>query len=148
MQKSVKLLVVDDSKSQLRLTVAILALASRSNEEFDFEIVSEVFNGEDAIKGAKRYHKEVDCIILDFHLRDLLGHDVIKAIRAEGVMTPVVILTSSEHKDDIKKAYRSGANFYFVKPLDARDLAPLMVLLGRLLASELVKQHKERTQSG
>jgi CheY-like chemotaxis protein len=58
-------------------------------------------------------------ILLDLKMPRLSGFDVLAWLRGEGAFnrTPVVILTSSNHESDIKRAYDLGANSYLVKPV-------------------------------
>jgi two-component system response regulator len=65
-------------------------------------------------------------VLLDLKLPHVPGLDVLKWIRQQaGVLTPVVILSSSEHEDDIASAYKLGANAYLVKPSDSSRLAEM-----------------------
>ena len=58
-------------------------------------------------------------ILLDLKLPFVMGLDVLKWIRQQSDLTPiVVILTSSAEEKDIATAYRLGANAYLVKPTD------------------------------
>jgi Response regulators consisting of a CheY-like receiver domain and a winged-helix DNA-binding domain len=58
-------------------------------------------------------------ILLDLKMPRLSGFDVLTWIRNEVAVksTPVIILTSSNHETDIKRAYDLGANSYLVKPV-------------------------------
>ena len=58
-------------------------------------------------------------ILLDLKMPRVSGFDVLTWIRHEQIFTrlPVVILTSSNHDTDIKRAYDLGANSYLVKPV-------------------------------
>jgi DNA-binding response OmpR family regulator len=56
-------------------------------------------------------------ILLDLKLPFVMGLDVLKWIRRQSGLSPVVvILTSSAEDQDIATAYRLGANAYLVKP--------------------------------
>ncbi len=58
-------------------------------------------------------------ILLDLKMPRLSGFDVLAWLRNEGAFkgVPVIILTSSNHETDIKRAYDLGANSYLVKPV-------------------------------
>jgi len=60
-----------------------------------------------------------DVVFLDLNLPGSSGFMILREIRAEGEFryTPVVILTSSESREDIRNAYKEGANAYLVKPI-------------------------------
>jgi two-component system response regulator len=58
-------------------------------------------------------------ILLDLKLPKVSGLDVLKRIRSisETKDIPVIILTTSNNKDDIKACYGEGANCYITKPI-------------------------------
>jgi len=57
-------------------------------------------------------------ILLDIRLPKLDGTEVLKAIKASRILKkiPVIVLTTSERKEEVKKMYALGANSYIVKP--------------------------------
>ena len=70
-------------------------------------------------------------ILLDLNLPGMKGIQVLEFIRksAIGGSLPVVILSSSSNPVEIEECYRSGANSYFVKPLELQELKSLVTLL-------------------
>ena len=66
-------------------------------------------------------------IVLDIKLPRMSGFDVLAWMRKEKQLRrlPVIVLTSSDHSADIKRAYDLGANSYLVKPVDLDDLVTL-----------------------
>src|SRR5205085_1027662 len=71
-------------------------------------------------RGRFREQKLPDLILLDLNLPILSGHEVLTALKACPPLNliPVVILTTSHHPDDIRRAYDLGASSYVVKPRD------------------------------
>ena len=67
-------------------------------------------------------------ILLDLKLPRRSGFEVLGFIRGQAATrhTPVVVLTSSNQQDDIRRAYDAGANSYLVKPV-SRDALIEMV---------------------
>jgi CheY-like chemotaxis protein len=63
-------------------------------------------------------------VFLDLKLPLKSGHEVLEWMRAQEQFdsTVIVVLTSSEEPNDIKKAYRLGANSYLVKPPTPEEL--------------------------
>lgn len=57
-------------------------------------------------------------VLLDLKLPQLHGFDVLKAVRSNAALPPllIIVLTSSNQDSDIERAYRAGANSYLVKP--------------------------------
>ena len=60
------------------------------------------------------------------------GVEVLKEIRAEKSLEtiPVVVLTSSDKKTDVAKAYEEHVNSYLVKPVDFAQYDQLMEQVG------------------
>jgi CheY-like chemotaxis protein len=58
-------------------------------------------------------------VVLDLHLGGENGFDALRQIKSDPELcrTPVVMLTSSTHQNDVDLAYSLGANAYFKKPM-------------------------------
>ena len=71
-------------------------------------------------------------VLLDLQLPQIHGLDVLKSIRANTALPPllVVVLTSSDQESDIERAYRLGANSYLTKPTTPQKLDSLASCLG------------------
>lgn len=65
---------------------------------------------------------EFDCIVLDIMLPGLDGISVCKTLRAQGVNTPIIMLTARDTNHDIKLGLDIGADDYLVKPFDIEIL--------------------------
>jgi CheY-like chemotaxis protein len=66
-------------------------------------------------------------ILLDLKLPFVMGLDVLKWIRQQSELAPiVVVLSSSREEADIAAAYRLGANAYLVKPAEASKLGDMV----------------------
>ena len=73
-----------------------------------------------------------DLILLDLRLPVIDGHEVLMAIKGSGDLKalPVVILSTSQNKADILKAYSNHANSYLVKPMGSDMFREMMEALG------------------
>jgi DNA-binding response OmpR family regulator len=68
------------------------------------------------------YRTEYDLILLDLMLPGLSGAEITEAVRKEGIVTPIIILTArneTEHKVDL---LNKGADDYVVKPFSFEEL--------------------------
>lgn len=63
-----------------------------------------------------------DVILLDVALPDGDGRDFCKALRAQGVKVPIIMLTGSAEESDIVRGLDSGANDYLAKPFRLNEL--------------------------
>ncbi len=70
-------------------------------------------------------------VLLDLHMPDLSGFDVLQWIRRTPsvAMIPVLVLTSSTSESDIQRASELGANGYLVKPGTPADLLTMTMAL-------------------
>ncbi len=73
-------------------------------------------------------HEPYDAIVLDIMLPRLSGYRVVRALRAEGVWTPVLMLSAKDGEYDQADGLDSGADDYLTKPFS------FVVLLARLRA--------------
>ena len=89
-------------------------------------------------------NENVDLIILDLGLPDINGEDVCKELRAAGVSTPIMMLTSKGMEMDKVLGLEMGADDYMTKPFGIRELlARVRALLRR--KSELLREVEECT---
>jgi two-component system nitrate/nitrite response regulator NarL len=64
-----------------------------------------------------------DMVVLDLHLPGADGIAVLQAWRAEGIDTPVIMLTVSDAGDDMAHALRAGARGYLLKDMEPDEVA-------------------------
>lgn len=72
----------------------------------------------DAVSGAA-----YDLLLLDLMLPDGRGIGFLKALRARGDVTPVIILTALDQISDRIEGLNAGADDYLVKPFDLSELS-------------------------
>jgi len=107
MAQSRTLLVIDDD-DDLRS-----ALAEQLALEDDFSVV-EAETGEKGVQAAKT--SSPDLILLDVDLPDINGREVCRRLRAEGIKTPVIMLTAATSDSDTIEGLEAGADDYVAKP--------------------------------
>ena len=82
--------------------------------------VDAVHNGFDAYEYAMA--DEYDAIILDVMMPKMNGVEVLQKLRAEGVSTPVMMLTAKAQTDDRITGFNAGADDYLPKPFEPDEL--------------------------
>ena len=82
--------------------------------------VDTVHNGFDAYEYA--VSGAYDAIILDVMMPKMNGIEVLQRLRAEGVNTPIMMLTAKGEKDDRITGFNAGADDYLPKPFDPDEL--------------------------
>ena len=101
-----RILVADDEPE---MTMVLEALLRRENYSVDV-----VHDGQDALDYglADNY----DCLVLDIMMPKKDGIQVLQALRAQNVSTPVLLLTAKSQVEDRIAGLDSGADDYLPKP--------------------------------
>ncbi len=86
-----------------------------------FEVVGVAANGEEAI--ALCAALDPDLVLLDVHLPDLGGLQVLARLREAGSRAGVIMVTAERDADTVRAAVAGGAMQYVVKPFEQHDLA-------------------------
>jgi two-component system, chemotaxis family, chemotaxis protein CheY len=107
-----KILVVDDFATMRRIIKNILKQLGYSN-------VEEADDGASAL--TKLQGAKFDLVITDWNMPNMIGLELIKAIRASEPIksTPILMVTAEALKENIIEAVKSGVNNYIVKPFTA-----------------------------
>ena len=72
-----------------------------------------------------------DAIILDVMLPGMDGFTILERIRAEGVNTPVLMLTARGDLQDRVRGLKSGADYYLPKPFQMEELVACLRAITR-----------------
>ena len=76
--------------------------------------------GEEGIDLAKLY--DYDLILLDLHLPDMTGHEVLRQLRLARIDTPILILSGADDTENKIKGFGFGADDYLTKPFHREEL--------------------------
>ena len=107
-----RILNIDDSTVNNMLMEHIL-------NSLGHETIS-VIEGSEAIEKIREYQPDV--IILDLMMPGKSGLDVLEDLRAEGIQTPVIVITAMNSHDLRNQAFALGAADYQPKPVNANSL--------------------------
>lgn len=107
-----RLLIAED---ELDLAEALTVFFEKNHFSVDA-----VHNGFDAYEYASA--GGYDGIILDVMMPKMNGLQVLERLRAEGVATPIMMLTAKGQKDDRVTGFNAGADDYLPKPFDPDEL--------------------------
>jgi DNA-binding response OmpR family regulator len=117
-----RLLVVEDDKK-------VGAFLKRGLVEENYA-VDICLNGHDALHMIQT--SSYDVIILDIMLPGKDGFTVCREIRERGILTPILMLTAKDTKEDIVAGLSEGADDYLTKPFSFEELlARIRALLRR-----------------
>ncbi|PMS22505.1 chemotaxis protein CheY [Trinickia dabaoshanensis] len=115
MDKSMKILVVDDFPTMRRIVRNLLKELGYSN----------VDEAEDGAAGLSRLQGGgFDFVISDWNMPNMDGLEMLKRIRADAALShlPVLMVTAESKKENIIAAAQAGASGYVVKPFTAATL--------------------------
>jgi two-component system OmpR family response regulator len=70
-------------------------------------------------------------VLLDLHLPDGRGMDLLRAIRRNEDLRPVIILTARDQINDRIEGLNAGADDYLVKPFDLNELGARVAAVAR-----------------
>ena len=82
--------------------------------------VAAASTGENGLRLARELQPDV--ILLDMRMPNMDGLEVLKALREQGVNSPITMLTTSTDENDLVRTLRSGAQGYLLKDMDPKDL--------------------------
>ncbi len=77
-------------------------------------------NGEEGLEAA--LNGGADLIILDIMLPKVNGFEICRAVRAEKLEMPILMLTAKGQEEDIVRGLELGADDYITKPFSVREL--------------------------
>lgn len=127
MTQPIRLLVVDDHTLFRRGLVALLSQDER------FAVVGEAGDSGEAQRRAAACAP--DMILLDNHLPGVRGVDAIAGLKEVAPAARVLMLTVSEHEEDLVAALQAGADGYLLKTINSEDLSESIC---KVLAGESV----------
>ena len=115
MDKSMKILVVDDFSTMRRIIKNLL-------KDLGFSNIQEADDGSTALPMLQQ--GDFDFVVTDWNMPGMQGIDLLRAIRADDKLKhlPVAMVTAEAKKEQIVAAAQAGVNGYVVKPFTAATL--------------------------
>ncbi len=124
---TVRVLVVDDDFMVARIHARFVERAD------GFEVVGTAHSGAEALDLAASLRP--DLLLLDVHLPDFTGLEVLERLRGTGQDVAVVMVTAERGAAAVRSALHGGALQYLVKPFEYDDLADRLRRVAATLAS-------------
>jgi CheY-like chemotaxis protein len=137
MPKLKRILLAEDNKNDVELTLAALHEYHLSNE---VEVVSDGADALDYIYHRAKFSNRASglpCVImLDLKMPRVDGLEVLQKIKSDPQLRhiPVVMLTSSREEKDLVSSYDLGVNAFVVKPVDFDKFLEAIRALGMFWA--------------
>ncbi len=130
MQREMNILLVEDNAIEAEIFERALRKIGATG------VLHRVKNGIEAIDFLReRERKDLlptpFVVFVDVHMPGMDGHEFLEALRADGSIgaARVYMLSSSDHEDDVLRAYRHHVNGYIVKPGSSAKLCETLEAL-------------------
>ncbi len=139
-QEPVTIIMVEDDEGHARLIERNIRRAGVNNEIRHFvsgtAVLEHLFEPTSLNNGPF-------LVLLDLNLPDMTGTDILTKIKSNDTLrrAPVVVLTTTDDKDEIQRCYDLGCNVYITKPVDYETFAQAIRQLGLFLSVIQVPDH-------
>lgn len=132
MSVPVRIVMIEDDEGHARLIERNIRRAGVNNEIVPFT------SGTEAVKflftqgNGGSQDGEALLILLDLNLPDMTGIDILKRVKEDPKLkyAPVVVLTTTDDAQEIKRCYELGCNVYITKPVNYDSFANAIRQLG------------------
>lgn len=133
MNKPVTIVMIEDDEGHARLIERNIRRSGVNNEIVPFTNGTAAVNylfGKDG-EGLDR-RGEALLILLDLNLPDMTGIEILRQVKANKYLkcAPVVVLTTTDDSQEIKRCYELGCNVYITKPVNYESFANAIRQLG------------------
>src|SRR5271156_5654914 len=130
---AMKFLIVDDH------AVLRTGLTALLRQACPLDIVLEAGDGKEGLETA-RLHPDLDAIFLDLEMPGMHGMPAIEEFGRQHPNLPVIVLSSSEDPNDVRRALAAGALGYIPKSTSSKNIlsALQLVLQGAVYVPPLV----------
>ncbi len=114
--EKIKVLMIDDNVNLVEMV----------EDYFDnhprIEIVGKANDGEEGLKIIKEGNLKYDLVVLDLIMPNKDGLSVLKELKKCKISLNIIVATSYNAPDTIRKVSEYGVNYYILKPFDLSDL--------------------------
>jgi CheY-like chemotaxis protein len=125
--------MIEDDEGHARLIERNIRRSGVNNEIVPFASGTAALQYLFGSDGSGRGHKgEALLILLDLNLPDMGGIEILQRVKQDQHLkcTPVVVLTTTDDSQEIKRCYELGCNVYITKPVNYESFANAIRQLG------------------
>lgn len=112
----IKVLMIDDNVNLIEM------VEDYFEDNQGIEIVGKAFDGNEGLKIIKEGQLKYDLIILDLIMSNKDGLGVLKELKALDMHPNIIVATSYNAPDTIRKVSEYGVNYYILKPFSIAEL--------------------------
>ena len=114
--EKIKVLMIDDNVNLVEM------VEDYFENHPKIEIVGKAYDGEEGLKIIKEGSLKYDLIILDLIMPKKDGMGVLKELKEAKIISNIIVATSYNAPDTIRKVSEYGVNYYILKPFELSDL--------------------------
>ena len=111
-----RVLAVDDNKSLVNM------IQEYFKDNKDIEISFVAYDGNEAVNVLKDNESSIDIILLDLIMPKKDGIYVLEKIKSLGILKDVIVVTSFNEEETIRKVSEYGVKYVVLKPFELHDL--------------------------
>ncbi len=132
----VTILLIEDDPGHARLIEKNVRRAGVNNQIVHFSDGTSALEHLFGLEAGSRRVSAPILVLLDLNLPDMSGIDILAQIKADELLrrAPVIVLTTTDDKLEIKRCYDMGCNVYITKPVEYESFAVAIRQLGLFLA--------------
>lgn len=133
-----RVLIIDDHPLFRRGARQLLEMGDNA------QVVGEASSGDEGLVLAAEL--DPDLVLLDLNMDGMDGLETLRRLREAQTRARVVMLTVSDHEDDLVAALRAGADGYLLKDMEPEDLLTQLqqALEGHMVLSRGLTEHLMR----
>ncbi|NKX54759.1 response regulator [Arthrobacter mobilis] len=110
----IKVLIIDDDFMVAKVHAGFV------RQMPGFTVAGVAHTGAQALEAVRRLHP--DLVLLDIHLPDISGLDLLQQLREAAPELDVLIISAAREMDTVRRALRGGIVHYLMKPFSQEDL--------------------------
>lgn len=114
--EKIKVLMIDDNESLIEM------VEDYFENHPKIEIVGKANDGVEGLKIIKEGKLNYDLIVLDLIMPNKDGLGVLKDLKESNIISNIIVATSYNAPDTIRKVSEYGVNYYILKPFELTDL--------------------------
>jgi CheY-like chemotaxis protein len=132
MRKLKILLIEDDEIERMKFSRVALKMGNHT--------IIEAENGERALATLDQIESP-NLIVLDLNMPKINGIEFLKILKNNASLSyiPIIVMSTSNNRNDIKKCYEIGVSGYMIKPLRYEDYkSKISNLIGYWMSNEVI----------
>lgn len=107
-----KVLIAEDDRELLQLFTHVLTRQGYT--------VKGVTNGKEALNAVDNDY--FDIILSDIMMPVMDGYELVRQLREDGNITPIMMITAKDAFDDMRMGFLSGTDDYMIKPVNVNEM--------------------------